>query len=156
MAIDKAVKDGNVGSGIYEGYAMVNGEWKWAGDPEDDPDKPKGKWVYHPIDDDYSWVGEGDPPDDDQFDCTKNNWELTEEDEKRLKEQEEKWLRQDMEAMREERKKYMKEYYQKKKEALQQPIVMDNQGEKSEYEKLRDKRIEEFEMLKKASGLFDN
>lgn len=83
----------------------------------------------------YSWVGEGDPPDDDQFDWTKNNWEITEEDEKTLKEQEEKWLRQELEAMREEKKRYMKEYHKKKKEALQQPIVMGEKSDVSENER---------------------
>ena len=73
QAIQEAVREGKVGTGINEGYAMVNGEWFWAGDPDDDPDKPKGEWVYNAMDDDYTWVGEGDPPQDDHFDSSKNN-----------------------------------------------------------------------------------
>ena len=156
QAIQDAVREGNVGSGVNEGYAMVNGDWFWAGDPDDDPEKPKGEWVYNPTDDDYTWVGEGDPPPDDHFDSSKNNWEVTEEDERRFKEQEEKWLRYEIEKMREEKKAYMKEYHRKKKEALKQPIEMEENREKGEYEKLRDKTLEEFERLKKESGLFDD
>ena len=156
QAIQDAVRKGQIGTGSYEGYAMVNGDWLWAGEPKDDPEKPKGEWVYQAFDDDYIWVGEGDPPQDDHFDNSKNNWEVTEEDEKRFKEQEEKWLQHEMEKMREEKKAYMKEYHRKKKEALQRPIEMDIQSEKGEYEKLRDETLKEFERLKKESGLFDD
>ena len=155
-AIQDAVRKGQTGTGNHEGYAMVNGDWLWAGDPDDDPKKPKGEWVYQAFDDDYIWVGEGDPPQDDHFDNNKNNWEVTEEDEKRFKEQEEKWLQYEMEKMREEKKAYMKEYHKKKKEALQQPIEMEIHSEKGEYEKLRDETLKEFERLKKESGLFDD
>ena len=156
QAIQDAVRKGQIGTGRYEGYAMVNGDWLWAGEPKDDPEKPKGKWVYQAFEDDYIWVGEGDPPQDDHFDNSKNNWEVTEEDEKRFKEQEKKWLQHEMEKMRKEKKAYMKEYHRKKKEALQQPIEMDIQSEKGEYEKLRDETLKEFERLKKESGLFDD
>ena len=156
QAIQDAVKEGKTGTGLNEGYVMVDGDWFWAGNPDDDPEKPKGEWVYHPIDDDYTWVGEGDPPQDDHFDYDKNNWEVTEEDEQRFKEQREKWLKYEMEKMREEKKAYMKEYHRKKREALQQPIEIEDLGEKGEYEKLRDKTVKEFEKLKKESGLFDD
>ena len=155
-AIAEAIRQGNVGTGTYEGYANVKGEWYWAGDADDDPEKPKGEWVYQADIDDYQWVGEGDPPQDEVFDSSKNNWKVTEEDEKRFKEQEENWLRHEIEQMREEKREYMKNYHKKKKDALLEPIVMDQYGEMSEYERIRENNIRQFEELKEASGLFDD
>ena len=154
-AIEEAVRQGNVGTGTNEGYANVEGEWHWAGDPDKDPEKPKGEWVYNAEYDDYTWVGEGDPPQDEPFDSSKNNWNITEEDEKRFREQEESWLRHEIDKMREDRKEYMKNYHKKKKAELLEPIVMDSYGEMSEYERLREDNIRQFEELKEASGLFD-
>ena len=42
----------------------------------------------------------------------------------------------------------------KVKRMLQEPIIIDNYGQKGAYELLREKNIEEFEKLKKESGLF--
>lgn len=42
----------------------------------------------------------------------------------------------------------------KVKRILQEPVIIENYGEKGEYELLRDKNIQEFERLKKESGLF--
>ena len=58
--------------------------------------------------------------------------------------------------MRQEKKDYMKSYHKRKKEELLQAIMMDQSGEKSEYDKLRDDNFREFEKLKKASGLFED
>ena len=142
-----------------EGYACVDDEWHWAWDPDDDPDKPKGKWVHVPTEDDYYWVGEGEPPIDDGFTHDKVNlgsWKPTEEDERRWKEENEERLKYEIEKMRQEKKDYMKNYHKRKKEELLQPIIMDQSGEKSDYDKLRDDNLKEFEELKKASGLFDD
>ena len=76
-AIQDAVNEGRVGTGSWEGYAWVDGDWFWAGDPDLDPDKPKGEWVYQADIDDYYWVGEGPPPPQDLGNVT-NNKELTE------------------------------------------------------------------------------
>ena len=62
--------------------------------------------------------------------------EVREEDEKRFKEQEEKWIQDEMGKMREGKKAYMKEYHRRKKEALQQPIELDIQCGKGEYAKV--------------------
>ena len=43
----------------------------------------------------------------------------------------------------------------KLKKMLQDPIIIKDCGQKGEYELLREKNIQEFEMLKKKSGLFD-
>ena len=43
----------------------------------------------------------------------------------------------------------------KVKKMLQEPIVINDHGEKGEYELIRERNIKEFEMLKKKSGLFD-
>ena len=44
---------------------------------------------------------------------------------------------------------------QKMKKLLEEPVIIEENGEKCEYEKLREKNIQEFERLKKQSGLFD-
>ena len=44
---------------------------------------------------------------------------------------------------------------QKMKKLLEEPVLIEENGEKCEYEKLREKNIQEFERLKKQSGLFD-
>ena len=159
VAIEKALKDGKTGTGINEGYVCIDGVWHWAGNPDDDPEKPKGEWVYLPIDDEYYWSGEGDPPTEDHFsynDTNQGSWKVTEEDEKRWKEEDEKLLKYEMEKIREERKAYMKNYHKKKKEELLKPIILDQKGEKSKYEELRESNLKEFERLKKESGLFDD
>ena len=38
---------------------------------------------------------------------------------------------------------------------LQEPVIIENYGEKGEYELLREKNIQEFERLKEESGLFN-
>ena len=112
--IQVAVNEGRVGTGNWEGYAWVDGDWFWAGDPDKDPEKPKGEWVYQADIDDYHWVGEGPPPPQDLVhENDTNNWEVTEEDEKRWKEQEEKWLEMELKEKKQKQNAYMKEYREK-------------------------------------------
>ena len=42
----------------------------------------------------------------------------------------------------------------KVKRMVQEPVFIENNGEKGAYELLREKNIKEFEILKKKSGLF--
>ena len=44
---------------------------------------------------------------------------------------------------------------QKIKKLLEEPVIIEEKGEKSEYEKIREKNIKELERLKKESGFFD-
>ena len=44
---------------------------------------------------------------------------------------------------------------EKVKKMLQEPVIVENYGEKGEYELLREKNIQEFERLKEESGLFN-
>ena len=149
------MNEGRVGTGSWEGYAWVDGDWFWAGDPDVDPDKPKGEWVYQADIDDYYWVGEGPPPPEDLRDDNLNNWDLTEEDEERLKKQEEKWLEMELKEQKQKQSTYMKEYREKKKQKLNEPIEMPDYGEKSPYLLLQEKNIRERKEWMKASGLFD-
>ena len=153
-AIQDAVNEGRVGTGSWEGYAWVDGDWFWAGDPDKDPDKPKGEWVYQADIDDYQWVGEGPPPSQDLTDDT-NNWEVTEEDKKRWKEQEEKWLEMKLKEQKQKQSAYMKEYRDRQKQKLNEPIEIPDYGEKSPYLLLQEKNIKERKEWMKASGLFD-
>ena len=114
-------------------------------------------------DDDYHWSGEGPQPketmDQDYWhvDLQKMNPEVTEEDEKRCKEQEERWLREMIQEKWEEARKANKKYRDKKKAKLLEPIEMPkNKGGKSEYLLLQESNIKEFEERKKMSGLFDD
>ena len=114
-------------------------------------------------DDDYHWAGEGPQPKetmDPEYwtaDLQKMNPEVTEEDERRWKDQEERWLREKIEERKKENNAYMKKYREKKKAKLLEPIEMpDDNGGKSEYLLLQEKNIKEFEERKKMSGLFDD
>lgn len=49
----------------------------------------------------------------------------------------------------------VKRHREKIKKMLQEPIIVEDYGEKGEYELLRERNIQEFERLKKESGLFD-
>ena len=94
-------------------------------------------------------------------DLQKMNPEVTEEDEKRWKDQEEKWLREEILEMKDQERKehnaYMKKYRDMTKAKLLEPIQMPKvEGEKSEYLLLQEKNIKELEDRKKMSGLFDD
>ena len=114
-------------------------------------------------DDDYHWAGEGPRPketmDQDYWhaDLQKMNFEATEEDERRCKEQEERWLREMIQEKKEQAREANKKYRDKKKAKLLEPIeVPENKGGKSEYLLLQERNIKEFEERKKMSGLFDD
>ena len=49
----------------------------------------------------------------------------------------------------------VKRHRDKVRKMLQDPIIMEEYGEKGEYELLREENIREFERLKKESGMFD-
>ena len=51
---------------------------------------------------------------------------------------------------------YMNEWYEDEVRDVSETEDEEDEPEKSEYEKIRDKNIEELELLKKASGLFDD
>ena len=66
--------------------------------------------------------------------------------------------KENAEKLKERRKKNaesVKRHREKVKAKLQVPVKMPA-SEKSEYELIREKNIEEIEMMKKAIGLFDN
>ena len=144
---------------------------------EEEEEAPKeGEWVFRGGD--YFWEGEGDPPEEADPNMDTNQFEWTEEDERRFKEQKEEEIEMSLETMRrmmkedkEERKKeedrkriqknkdlaeYMKNYREKKRAALMKPIEKPKVSEKSEYLLLQEKNIAELEERKKASGLFDD
>ena len=144
---------------------------------EEEEEAPKeGEWVFRGGD--YFWEGEGDPPEEADPNMDTNQFDWTEEDERRFKEQKEEEIEMSLETMRrmmkedkEERKKeedrkriqknkdlaeYMKNYREKKRAALMNPIEMPKVSEKSEYLLLQEKNIAELEERKKASGLFDD
>ena len=114
-------------------------------------------------DDDYHWSGEGPQPketmDPDYWtaDLQKMNFEVTEEDERRFKEQEERWLREMIQEKKEQAREANKKYRDKKKAKLLEPIeIPEYKGGKSEYLLLQENNIKEFEERKKMSGLFDD
>ena len=72
-----------------------------------------------------------------------------------MKEQEEKWLEMELERQKMKQRDYMKEYREKKKQKLNEPIEMIDYGEKSPYLLLQEKNIQERKEWMKASGLFD-
>ena len=117
---------------------------------------------------DWYWYGKGSPPPAEII----PSWECTEEEEKRMEEEKLKAYELYFKELAEEREKEkqkkkeediikrrecQKRYYRKKKKALQDQVVeMPELGEKSAYQLLQEKNIEELEQRKKASGLFDD
>ena len=59
------------------------------------------------------------------------------------------------EKMRRMNKIRVDRHREKVKKMLQEPVIIENYGEKGEYELLREKNIQEFERLKEESGLFN-
>ena len=56
---------------------------------------------------------------------------------------------------REMNRKRLQKHRQKVKKMLEEPVIIQDYGKKSDYELLRDKNIEELKRLKKESTLFD-
>ena len=98
-AIQEAIKAGHWGTGENEGYVWIDKsygrDWFWARDEEE---PKKGEWVFRGGD--YFWDGEGDPPEeaDPNMDTNQFNW--TEEDEQRFKEQKEEEIEMSLATMR--------------------------------------------------------
>ena len=99
-----------------------------------------------------------------------NPWNLTEEQLEEEKKEHKEYIetfmewemkerkKENAEKLKERRKKNaesVKRHREKVKAKLQVPVKMPAY-EKSEYELIREKNIEEIEMMKKAIGLFDN
>ena len=132
---------------------------------EDDSYDSDGYWGVQ--DGDYYWYGKGKPLPIE----TLPSWEATEEEEKSMKEKKEKEYEQYFKELSEERKKEeqererekiirrrecQKRYREKKRALWDKKVVMPEVGEKSAYQLLQEKNIEELEQRKKASGLFDD
>ena len=69
-------------------------------------------------------------------------------------EQLEKWAEQEKKEKKEELAKKQRERRKKKKEELLKPIKLPKSAEKSDYEKARDKNIQERYNAMKESGMF--
>ena len=59
------------------------------------------------------------------------------------------------EELKKKNKIRVQRHRKKVKEKLQEPVILEDNSEKGAYELLRENNIQEFERLKKASGLFD-
>lgn len=64
-------------------------------------------------------------------------------------------FRKSNDRKREMNRKRVQKHRQKVKKMLEEPVIIQDYGKKSDYELLRDKNIEELKRLKKESGLFD-
>ena len=132
---------------------------------EDDSYDSDGYWGVQ--DGDYYWYGKKKPLPIE----TLPSWEATEEEEKSMKEKKEKEYEQYFKELSEERKKEeqererekiikrrecQKRYREKKRALWDEKVEMPEVGEKSAYQLLQEKNIEELEQRKKASGLFDD
>ena len=139
-------------------------------DNENDSDEPDGYWGVQ--DGDYYWYGNGNPPPADEvLPLPTWDYEPTEEEEKQMKEKKEKEYEHYFKMLSEERKKEdqererekiikrrecQKRYREKKRALRDKKVEMPQVGEKSAYQLLQEKNIEELEQRKKASGLFDD
>ena len=140
---------------------------------EEEEKESNGYWHYVPDCDDYMWVGSGlalDCSNANEAGMLDNPWNQTEEqlaEQKKLDDEYyESCLEWDLKEKREENAAKLKERREKNTESvkrhrekvkakLQVPVEIPDY-EKSEYELIRQRNIEEIEKMKKAIGLFDN
>ena len=140
---------------------------------ENEEEESNGYWHYMPDCDDYTWVGSGPAPDcsnADEAGMLDNPWNQTEEqlaEQKKLDDEYyESCLEWDLKekrmenaaklkVRREKNTESVKRHREKVKAKLQVPVEIPDY-EKSEYELIRQKNIEEIEKMKKTIGLFDN
>ena len=130
----------------------------------------EGYWHYQGDVDDYIWVGKGPQPPDpyaheveltnpyteddpDWIEWKKNEKELLEKEARDYEETYKEWAREDKERKRARNAEAGKKHYRKKMKQFSEAIEIPDY-EKSDYERLRDKNIQEIEDMKKASGLF--
>ena len=130
----------------------------------------EGYWEYQADVDDYIWVGKGPQPPDpyaheweltnpyteddlDWKEWKKNEKELLEKEARDYEETYKEWAREDKERKRARNEEAGKKHYRKKMEQLSEAIEIPDY-EKSDYERLRDRNIQEIEDMKKASVLF--
>ena len=130
----------------------------------------EGYWHYQGDVDDYIWVGKGPQPPDpyaheveltnpyteddpDWKEWKKNEKELLEKEARDYEETYKEWAREDKERKRARNAEAGKKHYRKKMKQFSEAIEIPDY-EKSDYERLRDKNIQEIEDMKKASGLF--
>ena len=130
----------------------------------------EGYWEYQADVDDYIWVGKGPQPPDpyaheweltnpyteddlDWKEWKKNEKELLEKEARDYEETYKEWAREDKERKRARNAEAGKKHYRKKMKQFSEAIEIPDY-EKSEYERLRDRNIQEIEDMKKASGLF--
>ena len=130
----------------------------------------EGYWHYQGDVDDYIWVGKGPQPPDpyaheweltnpyteddpDWIEWKKNEKELLEKEARDYEETYKEWAREDKERKRARNAEAGKKHYRKKMKQFSEAIEIPDY-EKSDYERLRDRNIQEIEDMKKASGLF--
>ena len=130
----------------------------------------EGYWEYQADVDDYIWVGKGPQPPDpyaheweltnpyteddlDWKEWKKNEKELLEKEARDYEETYKEWAREDKERKRARNAEAGKKHYRKKMKQFSEAIEIPDY-EKSDYERLRDRNIQEIEDMKKASGLF--
>ena len=128
-------------------------------------ERANGFWEYDVENDRYQWTGKEPPGDDNpkptfdddvdvEIQCFPGEENLTEDE---WKEMEARWAKEELEDWntfnREERNRKARESYQKRKEALQEPVVMpDEPVEMSEYEKIRERIIQDRKEAMAAAG----
>ena len=130
----------------------------------------EGYWHYQGDVDDYIWIGKGPQPPDpyaheveltnpyteddpDWKEWKKNEKELLEKEARDYEETYKEWAREDKERKRAKNAEAGKKHYRKKMKQFSEAIEIPDY-EKSDYERLRDRNIQEIEDMKKASGLF--
>ena len=124
----------------------------------------KGIWHYNVVMETYEWTGKEPPgednphPDSEDFFVPRQLWpaeeNLTDEEWKEL---ERRWAEDEQgdwnKYWKEERNRRARENYQKRKEALMEPIMMPEEPEElSEYEKIREMNIKERNDALAAAG----
>ena len=115
-------------------------------------EEDSGEWIYNAEYADYYWKGEGEPLSDPGLEYEP----LSEKDLKNIKEQEEKWLEALIEERKEKARERRRQKNEKHKAAMNIPVAPNPQKELCDYEKLRNKNIEERQQAMADSGFFDD
>ena len=111
-----------------------------------------GEWIYNAEFDDYQWVGEGDP----QVNNDPVYEPLTTEQLAEIRRQEEELLQAEIEKERKLREERRRQKQDQLKKAMKTPIPPFPEKEMCEYEKLRERNINERKKVMQEAGFYDD
>ena len=113
----------------------------------------EGEWVYMAEMDDYRWTGDNEPV---YFDDNPEYESPTEEERQQYREQEEIWMKANIEEEKQRKKEKRQQKEQERREAMRKPIDPLPVQEMCKYELIREDIIKERNEAMAQSNFFEN